>query len=447
MPDKKIILNFEVERGDPIDQYYFSARMKLTNESKNLLREKLGDSIEFNDLDNYFDLDHKNFYIRHNKYADRDEMYVKDNDGKDLTPNFSLKHKEFSVELDGSEIGDYGFYSLSTIYSSNHYHGTKEKVYDDHGKLRSNTVEILDNLLSNTSNLTAQEIFSHLQNEIAEQEMRATREKRQSEEELNRKNEALKELIDKGEITLFKVIRGENIDGKRSAAVLQLDGKEITLDSDRFYIAKYENDELLYCTQLQGSMLLGYKDLFFVLNKSTYPDLESGFYSIPDHNSYGRFLRARNQDFSDNKLSEELLERDDISLLNVNEEQARSKRTANMLDITEKNVNEVDEFGVVGLHKLVQDVDARNKNGQTLHDVEPESIEAVNKEQAGSEGNILNFIKNIVSSFFSGMYNWWTDNEAEIRIDQPIDAEFSHGDQDTNLKVEESYNQNDYDLI
>ena len=420
MVDKKITLKFEVERGDPINQYHFSARMKLTNESKKLLREKLGDSIEFNNLDNYFDLDHKNFYIHHNKYLDNDVMYVKDNEGKPLTSYFQLNRNEFSVELDGSEIGDYGFYYLGTIYSKNDYESyerTKEKVYDDHGQFRSNTVEILDNLLSNTGNLTVQEIFSQLQNEITEQEMRTAREKRESEEELNRKNEELKGLIDKDEISLFKVIKGEDIDGKRSTAVLKLDDREITLDSDRFYIAKYGNNELLYCVQLGDDTLLSYKDLFFVL--STYADLKSGFYSITDHNSYGSSLRSGRQYFSDNKLFEELLGKDDISLLNINEQQARQKRT-------------------IEAEYLIDE-------GESLN---VQAISSTDKKQADSEGNnwnILDFIKNVVSGFFSKISNWWT---TETQIDQQvIDAEFSNVDQGTILKIEESYSKNDSDLI
>ncbi len=46
-----IILNFKIEKGEPIDQYYFFARMKLMNESKNLLRERLNSIVQFDSLD------------------------------------------------------------------------------------------------------------------------------------------------------------------------------------------------------------------------------------------------------------------------------------------------------------------------------------------------------------------------------------------------------------
>ncbi|MDG7055793.1 MAG: hypothetical protein LJD31_04690 [Wolbachia endosymbiont of Menacanthus eurysternus] len=60
MVDDKITLNFEIERGEPIAaQSHFSARIKLTNESKNLLREKLGSTVKFDNLDSYLDLSHE----------------------------------------------------------------------------------------------------------------------------------------------------------------------------------------------------------------------------------------------------------------------------------------------------------------------------------------------------------------------------------------------------
>ncbi|OWZ25325.1 hypothetical protein CCY16_00380 [Wolbachia endosymbiont of Wuchereria bancrofti] len=36
-------------------------RVKLTNENKNLLREKLGNTVQFDNLDDYLDLNCENF--------------------------------------------------------------------------------------------------------------------------------------------------------------------------------------------------------------------------------------------------------------------------------------------------------------------------------------------------------------------------------------------------
>ncbi|MGL9761710.1 MAG: hypothetical protein ACR5LB_05945 [Wolbachia sp.] len=67
---------------------------------------------------------------------------------------------------------------------------------------------MLDNFLSNTNGLATQDVLLKVQNEIAEKEVKLVREKRQAEEELNQKNEELKELIEKEEIKIFKVIKG-----------------------------------------------------------------------------------------------------------------------------------------------------------------------------------------------------------------------------------------------
>lgn len=85
----KTILNFEIERGKLIDQYRFAVNLKLTDSSKDLLRQEL---VNFSNLDGSFTLNHNNFYIYHNKseYVDRNELYVKDNNGKYLKSNFPL---------------------------------------------------------------------------------------------------------------------------------------------------------------------------------------------------------------------------------------------------------------------------------------------------------------------------------------------------------------------
>ncbi|MFP3036056.1 MAG: hypothetical protein ACEY3A_03535 [Wolbachia sp.] len=110
--------------------------------------------------------------------------------------------------------------------------------------------------------------------------MKLVREKRQAEEELNQKNEELKELIEKDEIKIFKVIKGHDIGDGRSAVTLQPDGEKvdkIPLDSSKYYIADYEGSEYLHCVSSGYDMLLDYSDLFFVLKESSYSDLDSGF--------------------------------------------------------------------------------------------------------------------------------------------------------------------------
>ncbi|WP_395463117.1 hypothetical protein [Wolbachia endosymbiont of Cantharis cryptica] len=314
MVNDKITLNFEIERGELIaGQSHFSARIRLTNESKNLLREKLGSTIQFDNLDDYFNLNSENFYIYHNEYGDRDELSVKDNNGKHLIFNLPLNHNGFSMELssDGASIVDYGFYPLYAIYNPNHYNKAQEKVFDDHGELLPITSNMLDNFLSNKNGLTTQDIFLQLQNEAAEKEAKLVRDKRQAEEELDQKNEELKELIEKGDITLFKVVKGNDVGSGRSAVILQLDGEKgdkITLDSSKYYIAEYEDSEFLHCASSGYDMLLDYDGLFFVLNESSYPELESGFYSMPEFNSdsYAKYLNTKYQYFSGTQLSEKL---------------------------------------------------------------------------------------------------------------------------------------------
>ncbi|MDG7057136.1 MAG: collagenase [Wolbachia endosymbiont of Penenirmus auritus] len=323
MVDDKITLNFEIERGEPIAaQSHFSARIKLTNESKNLLREKLDSTVKFDNLDSYLDLNHENFYIYYNKYGGhygRDELYVKNDDGRSLISNLPLNHYGFSMELSLGEgaIADYGFYPLAVIYNPSHYDKAKEKVFDDHGELSPIASNVLDNFLSNTNGLATQDILLKIQNEIAEKEVKLVREKRQAEEELNQKNEELKELIEKDEIKIFKVIKGHDIGDGRSAVILQPDGEKgdkIPLDSSKYYIADYEGSEYLHCVSSGYDMLLDYSDLFFVLNESSYSDLDSGFYPMFDFNSYASNLSTKNQYYGDSKLSEELshsLERND----------------------------------------------------------------------------------------------------------------------------------------
>ncbi|MDX5462582.1 MAG: hypothetical protein O7157_03445 [Wolbachia endosymbiont of Tetragnatha montana] len=129
MVNDKITLNFEIEKGEAIDRYYFSVRIKLTNESKNLLREKLGSTIQLDNLDDHFNFNPENFYISYNQYGGRNELTVRDDNGRYLTSNLPLNHNGFSIELSSNDVSsaDYGFYPLAVIYNPNHYNKAEEK--------------------------------------------------------------------------------------------------------------------------------------------------------------------------------------------------------------------------------------------------------------------------------------------------------------------------------
>ncbi|WP_341807962.1 ankyrin repeat domain-containing protein [Wolbachia endosymbiont (group E) of Neria commutata] len=187
-------------------------------------------------------------------------------------------------------------------------------------------------------------------------------------------NEDLRELIEKGEINLFKVIKGHDIDSQRSAAVLKLDDKEITLDPGSFYIAEYEGSEFLHCTNSDYDMLLGHDDLFFVLNKSSYPDLANGFYSIPD-DSYASYLNAKNHYLSDSQVSEklskvlegsnEVVVETQSSHVEQPEEEVTVEKPKSEHRISKRELREED----VEEHKIVgPDLDAKDSHGYTaLH--------------------------------------------------------------------------------
>ncbi|WP_038250963.1 hypothetical protein [Wolbachia endosymbiont of Glossina morsitans morsitans] len=90
------------------------------------MREKLGSTIQFDNLDDHFNLNHENFYIYYNKYSEhngRSELHVGDDNGKYLTSNLPLNYYGFSMEPspDGASIADYGFYPPYAIYNPNHY--------------------------------------------------------------------------------------------------------------------------------------------------------------------------------------------------------------------------------------------------------------------------------------------------------------------------------------
>ncbi len=231
---------------------------------------------------------------------------------------FSFFLLTFNTTADGASIVDYGFYPLAVIYNPNHYDKAKEKVFDDHGKLSPIASNMLDNFLNNKNNLTTQDVlqnvFSQLQKEADEEAERLAREReeeRQREEELNEKNEELKELIEKDEIKIFKVVKGNDIGSGRSAVVLQFtaEGKgtnEVILDSNKYYIAEYEDNEYLHCVSSGYDMLVDHENLFFVLNKSSYSGFESGFYSADSTDPHNYAKYSKEPYLSGDQLSEKL---------------------------------------------------------------------------------------------------------------------------------------------
>lgn len=284
----KIVLDFEIEKGDRIDRCYFSTRIKLTDKSKGFLCEKLS---KLNNLDDYFNLNPENFYIYYNKYSGHygiNELCIRDNNGRYLATKLPLDQNGFSIELSFDEV-NYGFYPLYAIYNPAQY---DEKSFEDNGELQPFVSSVLDYFLNG---LTIQDIFLQIQNELVEKETKLEEDRRKAEEELNQKNEKLRELIENDEIKVLKVIKGHSIGNGRSAAILQLNGD---LDASQYYIAEYEGNEYLHCISGGYDILLDQSDLFFVLNRSSYLELESGFYSIPD-GSYAKYLNTKNRLFSD----------------------------------------------------------------------------------------------------------------------------------------------------
>ncbi|MDR2977909.1 MAG: hypothetical protein LBU56_00410 [Rickettsiales bacterium] len=445
MVDDKITLNFEIEKSEPIaGQSHFSSRIKLTNESKNLLREKLGSTVKFDNLDSYLDLNHENFYIYYNKYGGyygRDELYVKNDDGRSLTSNLPLNHYGFSMELSFGEgaIADYGFYPLAVIYNPSYYDKAKEKVFDDHGELSPIASNVLDNFLSNTNGLATQDILLKIQNEIAEKEAKLVREKRQAEEELNQKNKELKELIEKDEIKIFKVIKGHDIGDGRSAVILQFteEGKgtkEITLDSKKFYIADYEGSEYLHCVSSGYDMLLDYSDLFFVQNESSYSDLDSGFYPMFDFDSYASNLSTKNQYFGDSQLSKELshsLERNNSWMSQSDTEAIIDNEQTNEEVIVEseaqprkKRAVEEDDNDIEGSDNSIN-IQAKNENQKstTVEFQEDSSSKASTQELSLSKENTQEevIITSVMDSMKDDKEEDYPQHPLKIKTDEPIE--------------------------
>ncbi|GHM58761.1 MAG: hypothetical protein sL5_08500 [Candidatus Mesenet longicola] len=285
---KPIILNFKIERGEPINEYYFSARIKLTEESKNFLSETLGQNVQFNNLDNYFNLDPKNFRIIYNNGGYRDELYVKDNDGHPIVNQgmgWPLNyHYTFSAKIsyNGSITIDYGY---------------GEPRVSGNSKLLETTInDALDNLLSNTNTLTVQDIYKEASSEIVARETKASIEaadrREQAEKEFNNKNEKLNELIDKGEVIMFEIVKGNSISGNKSIAVLRLTEKSqkalgvddsqysgVELDMNRFHIKEVKHGNTIvtrFYDSASGGTALSSDKALYVLDNSD--SNLSGFY-------------------------------------------------------------------------------------------------------------------------------------------------------------------------
>ncbi|MBV0899882.1 MAG: hypothetical protein KTV77_03965 [Wolbachia endosymbiont of Fragariocoptes setiger] len=69
--NSRIALTLCIEKGQHIYGNYYSARIKLSNESKDLLYKNLSKEVKFDSLDKYVELSPKSFYI-----------YSRDNNGK-----------------------------------------------------------------------------------------------------------------------------------------------------------------------------------------------------------------------------------------------------------------------------------------------------------------------------------------------------------------------------
>lgn len=284
MVNNNIILNFEIEKGDSIGQCYFSARIKLTDESKNYLHEKFDESIQFNNLDNYFILNHEIFYIYYNKYKGhngRNELSVKDKDDNYFATNLSLDYYGFSIELSLDYPIKYGFYPLYILYNPGCSNKEEAKIFDDYNQLLPIALSILENLLSNENNFSVKDMLLKLQDKVFEKKNELLTRKKQTEEEQNNKAKELETLIEEGKVLLFKVMKSMDIDDNRSAVALKLSekgreiGENITLNSQKFYIAKYKSDEFLHYLGPDYDTLFKCHNLFFLFNKDN--NLKSEF--------------------------------------------------------------------------------------------------------------------------------------------------------------------------
>ncbi|MDN5248305.1 MAG: ankyrin repeat domain-containing protein [Wolbachia endosymbiont of Tyrophagus putrescentiae] len=159
------ILEFVLEKGKPINDYYYSVRIKLSEYSKKLLQERLGEEIQFSNLDDYINLDPNNFRICYNEYAKRYELDMHDNKGEfvmgddgrranvlPLTDNthFIIKAASYdaSKELLIKACGLYDYYPRDELI--------KYSNYDEFFP----TSNVLSRILSNKNNISTQEVLS-----------------------------------------------------------------------------------------------------------------------------------------------------------------------------------------------------------------------------------------------------------------------------------------------
>ncbi|XGA08304.1 MAG: hypothetical protein U0X86_000513 [Wolbachia endosymbiont of Xenopsylla cheopis] len=114
----------------------------------------------------------------------------------------------------------------------------------------------------------------------------------QAEKEFNNKNEKLNELIDKGEVIMFEIVKGNSISGNKSIAVLQLtersqkalgiDGSQysgVELDMNRFHIKEVKHGNTIvtrFYDSASGGTALSSNKALYVLDNSD--SNLSGFY-------------------------------------------------------------------------------------------------------------------------------------------------------------------------
>lgn len=242
------MLHFYVTKGEKINEYYHSAHLLLTEESKNFLRN-LG---EFSGLDNHFQLNTDDFYIWANIYAYRDELYYKT---ANRTYSYPIDWVRFSVDMSHENL-----FTIRILGSN-----------DQHTVTIPNALE---KFLGNVSNVQAK---------AAEGKRKKENEEKLQKKKLREKLRYLKRLLAEGKLILFKVKKRKKFDEGRYLAVLSLAkesrktlGKNITynLNTDKFYI---NNDKYLNIVNKDHDDLLSIKNLFFVYSSA---DIKSGFYTI-----------------------------------------------------------------------------------------------------------------------------------------------------------------------
>ncbi|WP_339048482.1 hypothetical protein [Candidatus Mesenet endosymbiont of Phosphuga atrata] len=424
---KPIILNFEIERGEKRDpklaledlnsrdpkiveklkltlkdfELYHCVRIKLTEESKNFLRETLGDNVQFNNLDDYFDLDPELYYIVYNKYAEyasRDELYVKSSSGSVLVGNLPLNHYGLSIEIsaDGSEIIDHGFYPSSVIHNPDFYNkDSKEKDKEPSGLDGSKFLEDVKNtLLSHNGNgIEQKNIFTQVSNNIAEKEEKAEEEKKLAEEALTKKNIELKESIDKGDIVIYRVREKANPDDdERSSAILKMtkksqkalgisdeDNKGIKLDTNKLHITELQDSshEGKYMVK-DGIDHIPYSNsLFYVLDKND--PSKSGFYDLGQDKfkSPAKYLDTKFKYPFDSELHHKLLSHTQIEQAQSDQPVVNAQKTQKQHDSSNSvEFKEAIGKGDVIIYRVKENSNSDDKHASTTFKMIKKSQEA-----------------------------------------------------------------------